>query len=141
MKKKILIISDDPVRRDALAALLELEGYGVVCSDAGRRASVALATNPVSLMVVDCPARSSWQGHAVRTRRTVEAVTDVDAFLPLLLLCGSEEELDHRTSLMADMVLTHAVETPALLAAIASLLGESLRERAQRKSGHIALFR
>ena len=26
MKKKILIISDDPVRRDALAALLELEG-------------------------------------------------------------------------------------------------------------------
>ena len=141
MKKKILIISDDPVRRDALAALLELEGYGVVCSDAGRRASVALATNPVSLMVVDCPARSSWLGRALRTRRTVEALTDVDAFLPLLLLCESEEELDHRTSLMADMVLTHAVETPALLAAIATLLGESLRERAQRKSGHIALFR
>ena len=71
----------------------------------------------------------------------MEALTDVDPFLPLLLLCGSEEELDHRTSLMADMVLTHAVETPALLAAIATLLGESLRERAQRKSGHIALFR
>lgn len=141
MKKKILIISDDPVRRDALAALLELEGYGVVCSDAGRRASVALATNPVSLMVADCPGTSSWPGRAVRTRRTVEALTDVDRFLPLLLLCGSEDELDHRTSLMADMVLTHAVETPALLEAVETLLGESLRERAQRKSGHIALFR
>lgn len=141
MKKKILIISDDPVRRDALAALLELEGYGVVCSDAGRRASVALSTNPVSLMVVDCPGTSSWPGRAVRTRRTVEALTDVDRFLPLLLLCGSEDELDHRTSLMADMVLTHAVETPALLEAVETLLGESLRERAQRKSGHIALFR
>ena len=31
MKKNILIISDDTARRDALAALPELEGYGVVC--------------------------------------------------------------------------------------------------------------
>lgn len=141
MKKNILIISDDTARRDALAALLELEGYGVVCSDAGRRASVALATNPVGLMVVDCPAAFSSAGGALRTSRTVEALTDIDPFLPLLLLCGSENDLDHRTLMMADMVLTRAVEVPAVLDAIETLLAESLRERAQRKSGHIALFR
>ncbi len=141
MKKNILIISDDPVRRDALAALLELEGYGVLASETGRRAAVALATNPVNLMVVDCTNACDVPGRALRASRTVEALTDIDPFLPLLLLCASEGELDDRTRLMADMVLAHAVETPALLDAIETLLSETLRERAHRKSGHIALFR
>jgi len=71
----------------------------------------------------------------------VEALTDIDPFLPLLLLCAAEDKLDHRTLLTADMVLTHAVEIPALLDAIETLLSETLRERAQRKSGQITLFR
>ena len=71
----------------------------------------------------------------------METLRDIDPFLPLLLLCAAEDELDHRTLLTADMVLTHVVEIPALLDAIETLLPETLRERAQRKSGHITLFR
>lgn len=141
MKKNILIVGDDPARRDDLAALLELEDYRVLSSETGRRASVTLTANPVDLMVVDCTTTSRSPEPALRASRTVEALTNYDPFLPLLLLCASEDELDSRTRLMADMVLTHPVEFSALLNAIETLLSESLRERAQRKSGHVALFR
>jgi len=141
MKKSILIISDDPGRQDALTALLELEGYGVVRSKAGRQAPAALAANSVSLVIVDFTTAPSSPERASRTSRTVQALTDIAPFLPLLLLCAVEAELDAQTLFLADMVLSHRVEVPALLDAIETLLSESLRERAQRKTGHIALFR
>ncbi|HOC57356.1 MAG TPA: hypothetical protein PKI20_17185 [Verrucomicrobiota bacterium] len=141
MKKSILIISDDPDRQDALTALLELEGYGVVRSKAGRQAAAALAANSVSLVIVDFTTAPSSPERAWRTSRTVQALTDIAPFLPLLLLCAVEDELDEQTLFMADMVLSPRVEVPALLDAIETLLSESLRERAQRKTGHIALFR
>jgi hypothetical protein len=60
-------------------------------------------------------------------------------FLPLLLLCDPEDELDHPTLLMADTVLRHPISAAALLDALDLLLTETLRERVFRKSGHVAL--
>lgn len=141
MKKTILIVCDDPARRAELAALLNANSYRALSSETGRQASAALTGNLVSLILVDCITASRLPGCGLRASRTMGALTDIDRFLPLLLLRAAEEELDARTFLMADMVLTPPVETPALLDAIETLLSESLRERAQRKSGHIALFR
>ena len=103
--------------------------------------SCPLAANPVSLIVVDYTTPFGLAGGAFRMSRTLEALTDIDPFIPLLLLCVSKDELDHQTSLMADMVLTHPVGFPALLDAIENLLSKALRERMQRESGHVALFR
>ena len=52
-----------------------------------------------------------------------------------------EAELDHATSLMADLVLTHPVEPSALLEAIDTLLVETLKERVHRKSNDLAIYR
>ena len=61
-----------------------------------------------------------------------------DPFLPLILTCDADTELDHDTLLMADLVLRHPVQPSALLEGIDTLLGESLRERVYRKSDYIA---
>ncbi|HCL92413.1 MAG TPA: hypothetical protein PLI04_04645 [Verrucomicrobiota bacterium] len=141
MKKNLLVISDDPARQDALTALLEREGYGVTRSKTGRPAAALLAARPVNLVVVDFTTAPNASGRAGHASRTLQALTDVDPFLPLLLLCKREDELDDSTQFMADMVLTDKAATPVLLDAIETLLSESLRERAQRKAGHVALFR
>jgi len=103
--------------------------------------SCPLAANPVSLIVVDHTTPFGSAGGAFRRSRTLEASTDIDPFIPLLLLCVSQDELDHQTSLMADMVLTHPVGFLALLDAIETLPSETLRGWVQRKSGHVAPFR
>ena len=95
----------------------------------------------MNLVVVDFTTAPNASGRAGHASRTLQALTDVDPFLPLLLLCKREDELDDSTQFMADMVLTDKAATPVLLDAIETLLSESLRERAQRKAGHVALFR
>jgi hypothetical protein len=72
---------------------------------------------------------------------TLEALTDIDPFLPLVLTREPEVELDHATSLMADMVLTHPVVPLVLLKAIDTLLLETLRERVHRKSADFPIIR
>jgi hypothetical protein len=69
------------------------------------------------------------------------ALTDIDAFVPLVLTCESGAELDHRTTLMADLVLRHPVTPAALLDGIDMLLTESLRDRVYRKSEFTAVLR
>ena len=68
-------------------------------------------------------------------------MTDIDPFLPLVLTCESEADLDHTTSLMADIVLKHPVGPSTLLDAIHTLRAETLKERVYRKSGHVSIFR
>ena len=68
-------------------------------------------------------------------------MTDLDPFTPVLLIVRPQDDLDYPTTLLADLILTEPVAGSALLEGIELLLSETLLERSQRKSGHIALFR
>jgi len=68
-------------------------------------------------------------------------LTDLDPFIPVLVIARPQDDLDYPTTLLADLILTEPVATSALLEGIELLLSETLLERSQRKSGHIALFR
>lgn len=139
--KRILLVSDDSSAREALGEMLRAAHFNVLCADNGRGAEKMLLENPVSVIVLDYRTRFDAQDFQAQKSRTLAALTDVDAFLPVILTCAADIELDYETALMADLVLRHPVPAPALKEGIETLLGESLRERVYRKSDFIATLR
>ena len=134
-------MSDDFTVRESLGDILRSDGFEVLSAESGVKAVKAFAANAINVIVLDY--RTSFDGKDFVSGRssTLEALTDIDPFLPLVLTREPEVELDHATSLMADMVLTHPVVPSALLEAIDVLLVETLKERVHRKSGDLAIYR
>jgi DNA-binding NtrC family response regulator len=139
--KRILVVSDDPSAREALGEMLRAADFNVLLAENGRSAVRTLMANPVSVIVLDFRTRFDAEDSRLKKSKTLSALTDVDPLLPLILTCDADAELDHETALMADLVLKHPVQPSALLDAIDTLLGESLRERVYRKSDYIATLR
>lgn len=139
--KRILVASDDPSVREALGEMLRAADFYVLFAENGHSAVRTLVANPVSAIVLDFRTPFDAKDVISRQSRSLAALTDVDPFLPVILTCEADAEPSHETSLMADLVLNHPVQPSALLDGIATLLGESLRERVYRKSDYIAALR
>ena len=134
-------MSNDFTVRESLGDILRADGFEVLSAENGVKAVKAFAANAINAIVLDY--RTPFDGRDFVSGRssTLEALTDIDPFLPLVLTREPEAKLDHATSLMADMVLTHPVIPSALLEAIDMLLVETLKERVHRKSGDLAIYR
>ena len=139
--KRILVVSDDPSAREALGEMLRVADFNVLLAGSGRSAVETLVANPVSVIVLDFRTRFDAKDTNPQKSKTLTALTDVDPFLPVILTCDADADLNHETALMADLVLKHPVQPSALLDGIDTLLGESLRERVYRKSDYIATLR
>jgi CheY-like chemotaxis protein len=133
-------VSDDFTVRESLGEILESADFTVLYAGNGRDAVKTLLANPVKAIVLDFKTPFDPKGAGPRTARTLVALTDIDPFLPLVLTCESEVELDHQCALMADLVLRHPVTPAALLDGIDLLLVESLRDRVYRKSEYTAVL-
>ena len=139
--KRILLVSDDPSAREALGDMLRTADFTVLLAQSGRSAEKTLVANPVSVIVLDFRTHFDAKDSNLQKSKTLAGLTDVDPFLPVILTCDVDAELDHETALMADLVLKHPLQPSALLDGIDTLLGESLRERVYRKSDYIATLR
>lgn len=139
--KRILVVSDDPSAREALGEMLRAADFNVLLAESGRSAAKMLVANPVSIIVLDFRTRFDAKDSNPQKSKTLTSLTDVDPFLPVILTCDANAELNHETALMADLVLKHPVQPSALSDGIDTLLGESLRERVYRKSDYIATLR
>jgi CheY-like chemotaxis protein len=140
-KNRVLLVSNDFTVRESLGDILRSDGFEVLSAENGVKAIKALAANPINVIVLDYRTPFDRKDFVSGRSSTLEALTDIDPFLPLVLTRESEVELDHATSLMADMVLTHPVEPSALLEAIDTLLVETLKERVHRKSADFTIIR
>ena len=138
---RVLLVSNDFTVRESLGDILRSSGFEILFAENGASAVKVLVANAVSLIVLDYRTPFGAKDGVGRGSRTLEALTDIDPFLPLVLTREPEVELDHATSLMADMVLTHPVAPLVLLEAMETLLMETLQERVFRKSGDFALVR
>lgn len=139
--RQILLVSDDPSVREALGEMLQAADFNVRVAEDGCSAAKALVANPVSVIILDFRTRFDAEDSKPEELTTLTSLTDVDPFLPVILTCDANAELSHKTALMADLVLKHPVKPSALRGGIDTLLGESLRERAYRKSHYIATLR
>ena len=140
-KNRVLLVSNDLTVRESFGDILRADGFDVRFAESGRKAVKTLTANAINAIVLDYRTPFDAEDADYRRPATIEALTDIDPFLPLVLTCESEADLDHATSLMADIVLKHPVEASTLLDAIDTLLAETLKARVYRKSGHVAIFR
>ena len=141
MSKRIVLIDRDHLRREQLASALARHGCEVADFDAGRDALQHLLFSSVSAVLLDYSSAFESHNPVPAGKRMVQEITNVDAFVPLLLICDRCDTLDPETSAAADLVLRKPVTTKQIVDGLATVLSETLRERAQRKSGYIFAFR
>lgn len=122
------------------AAILEAEGFHVLSAETGQKALRTLRDHLIDVVVLDGRTPLTRADAVTENVRTLKAITDASPFLPVVLVCGITADLDHAMSLMADMILIGRVEPPALVDAVDTVLEETLRERAQRKAGRLAIL-
>ena len=141
MKKRILLVSPNSFERASLTETLRDGGCEVIAAESGREALEVFTSIPVSAIVLQHETPFDGSDVFAGSSRTLAELTDVDPFLPLLLLCDPEDALEHPTSLLADMILRHPIDPTALADALNMLLSETLKERVLRKSGPVAGLR
>jgi CheY-like chemotaxis protein len=140
-KNRILLVSHNLALQDSLGQVLKSNGFEVLAVESGRQAVEVLAANAMSVVVLDYETPFILPGSWNQSSRTLEELTDMDAFLPLVLICAPDVEPERTGMLIADIVLRQPVDELALLDAIETLLSETLKERVFRKSGHVAVLR
>lgn len=138
---RVLLVSDDFTVRESLGEILQSGGFDVLPAENGRQAVKALGTNRISVIVLDHRTPFDRAGQVAGRSSTLEALTDIDPFLPLVLTCDGVADPDHASSLMADLVLKHPIASLALLEGVDTILSETLRERVYRKSDSFVLYR
>jgi DNA-binding response OmpR family regulator len=140
MSSKIVLIDRDPLRRAQLASALSKK-HAVAEFEAGREALQHLLFNTVNAVVLDYGSSCEADNPVPDGKRLVREIVRIDAFVPLVLLCDRCETLEHETVAAADLVLRRPLTERQILDALHGVLEETLRERAQRKSGYIFAFR
>lgn len=127
--------------RHASAAGLRLQGYEVTAFDSGKEALGFLLSQSVSAVILNYSSSYEPAHPLSEGKRIVQALADIDTFVPLLLLCDRGDLLDQEVSSAADIVLRQPV-TPAQLAeALTLVFSETLKERIQRKSRFVFSLR
>jgi DNA-binding NtrC family response regulator len=141
MQKQVVIIDRDRVSRGQLNQALLKEGFDVKEFEAARNAMQHLLSSSVSAVIVNYNSAYERQNPAQDGKRIVREIVNLDAFVPLVLICDRSEMLDPETVTAADLVLRRPITIRQLIKGVQSILEETLRERAQRKSGYISAFR
>lgn len=141
MAKRILLIDRDAIRRAQLRASLTREGFLVTDFASGKEALQPLLFSPVNAVVADFGSSFEPSNPLPEGKRLISEIIEVDAFVPLVLTCDRCDTLDHKTAAATDLVLRRPFTERQFFQAIETVLGETLRERAQRKSGYIFAFR
>ncbi len=84
----ILIIDDDHLTRDSLAATLSIEGFDVITASTGAEGIALAATGSPSLVILDTQIGDS-EGFAVFRR-----ITTATPWLPVIMITDEDDELD-----------------------------------------------
>jgi hypothetical protein len=100
-----------------------------------------LLFSSVGAIILDYGSAFEPQNPVPDGKRIVQEIVQVDGFVPLILICDRCETLDHETVAAADLILRRPITDRHFIDGVHTVLGETLRERAQRKSGYIFAFR
>jgi len=141
MSKRIVLIDRDNIRREQVKNALSNAGFDVTEFDAGKDAVKHLLFSSVHAVLLDYGSSFEAENPLPAGKKIVQEITKVDAFVPLILVCDRCDTLEHETSAATDLVLRRPLSASQLLNGVHTVLGETLRERTQRKSGYIFAFR
>lgn len=123
-KKRVLVVDDDPVIRTMVQAILEAEGYEVLCAEDGIQGveAVEKQTDPtdLSFIILDV-VMPGMNGLDVVTRLRLQSKT---AKIPILMLTGEDkaEDIMAGYSVGADYYITKPFTRQQLLFGIGLVL-------------------
>jgi DNA-binding response OmpR family regulator len=129
VKKKILVVDDDPQIRQSLQKVLRAEGYEVVLAADGREGIEKFDTEQIDLLLLDVslPDISGWD--------VFETVTSRNAFVPIIIITGRSEQ--HQLAVWSGVgaLVVKPLDFPRLLETVKEILAESPEVHLQRLAG------
>lgn len=129
-RRRILIVDDDDDYRAAITALLESQGYEVLCAATGHKGlELAVAHRP-DLIVLDVMMENEWVGYELNQAIKYQDQYACVRSIPILMVSSIREHpadrfADHPEAdrMSPDSYLTKPVDVPAFLEAVRALLG------------------
>jgi len=130
MKKRLLVVDDDPQIRESLAKVLRTEGYEVVLGADGQQGLERFDPERVDLLLLDLnlPGKGGWE--------VFERITFINPLLPVIIITGRENQYDTAVAAGAGALMQKPLDVPFLLRTITELLAEPPAIRLERLAGY-----
>jgi len=128
VKKRILLVDDDPGIRELLGRVLESEHYEVALAGTGREAVAQFAAHPPDLVLLDLnmPDLDGWGA--------IDRITRTHPYTSVIVITARPKQYEQAVGMAVDALMEKPLDLPVLLDAIASLMAESETERVSRLS-------
>ncbi|MEK7684782.1 MAG: response regulator [Verrucomicrobiota bacterium] len=129
MKKKILVVDDDPQIRESLRKVLRAEGYEVVLAANGQQGIERFNAERFDLLLLDLnlPDNSGWD--------IFGTLTSLNPFLPIIIITGRQNQHELAAGAGVGALMQKPLDVPRLLQTITELLAESAETRLKRPVG------
>ena len=129
MKKKILVVDDDPQIRESLCKVLRAEGYEVVLAADGRDGIGKFNTERIDLALLDLnlPDNSGWD--------TFGTLTSINPFVPIIIITGRQNQYEMATAAGVGALMEKPLDVIFLLLTISELLAEPPETHIERLAG------
>jgi DNA-binding response OmpR family regulator len=135
LKKKILLVDDDPAIRQILVRLLEEEDFAVWTAANGAEALALDDATKFDLVLLDLnmPVKGGWE--------TFEQLTAKDPLLPVILITARPNQLFPALGAGVGALLEKPLDFVKLFDTIRNLLEEAPEARLARMAGRSSAFR
>jgi CheY-like chemotaxis protein len=129
VKKKILVVDDNPQIRQSLQKVWRAEDYEVVLAAEGREGIEKFDTEQIDLLVLDVslPDISGWD--------VFGTVSALNPFLPIIIITGRNEQHDLAVLSGVSALIEKPLDVPKLLQIIAEILVEPPETHLKRLVG------
>jgi DNA-binding response OmpR family regulator len=135
VKRKILVVDDDPQIRDSLHKVLRAEGYEVVLAANGREGIGKFDAGQIDVMLLDLGLAdmSGWD--------VFGTVTSLNPFVPIIIITGKNQQHDLAASSGIGALIEKPLDVPLLLQIILEMLAEPSETHLKRLVGAHNNFR
>jgi len=129
MKKRILVVDDDPQIRESLRKVLRAEGYEVVLAADGQQGIEKFNAEPIDLLLLDLnmPVKSGWD--------TFERLTSLNPLLPIIVITARPDQYALADAAGVAALMEKPLDVPVLLETMRKLLAEPPETRLARLAG------
>jgi CheY-like chemotaxis protein len=134
VKKKILLVDDDPAIRRMLGILLTGEGYNVLLAVNGSESVQVVRSTEIDLVLLDLnmPGMDGWQ--------TYEQLASENPMLPIVVITARPNQRFTALAAGIGALLEKPLDLPRLFATIRNLLDEPNEIRLARVAGRPSKF-
>jgi len=129
MKKRILVVDDDPQIRESLGKVLRAEGYEVVLAADGQQGIENFNAERIDLLLLDLnmPVKNGWD--------TFERLTSLNPLLPIIIITGQRNQYELAAAAGVGALIEKPFDVLLLFQTMKELLAEPPEAHLKRLTG------